>query len=157
MHLYMLTWMKQYLWECHLDTASKVGWPFKLNGALYGLRRSPLLWQQKLKDKIKKLGFEEIFEKSCVVQKNGIICFFYIDNIVFIFKKDQPNKFQNTVASFSKTITIERKKEQKWFLGLYIIRNQSKKSYDCHKKYILWRSIIPLVPVYVRADYLLCQ
>ena len=32
----------------------------KLNKALYGLRRSPLLWQQKLTNEIKKLGFKEI-------------------------------------------------------------------------------------------------
>ena len=32
----------------------------KLNRALYGLRRFPQLWQQRLKDEIKKLGFEEI-------------------------------------------------------------------------------------------------
>ncbi len=31
----------------------------KLNRALYGLRRFPLLWQQKLIDEMKKLGFEE--------------------------------------------------------------------------------------------------
>ena len=32
----------------------------KLHKALYGLRRTSLLWQQKLTDQIEKLGFEEI-------------------------------------------------------------------------------------------------
>ncbi len=32
----------------------------KLNKALYGLRWSLLLWQQKLTDEMKKLGFEKI-------------------------------------------------------------------------------------------------
>lgn len=32
----------------------------KLHNALYGLRQSSLLWQQKLTDQIEKLGFEEI-------------------------------------------------------------------------------------------------
>ncbi len=60
----------------------------KLNRALYGLRRTLLLWQQELTDEMKKLGFEEIPQEPCVVQKNGIICFFYVDDIVFAFKKD---------------------------------------------------------------------
>ncbi len=41
----------------------------KLNRALYCLHRSPLLWQQKLTDEMKKLGFEEILQEPCVVQK----------------------------------------------------------------------------------------
>ena len=57
----------------------------RLNKALYGLRQSPLLWQKKLTQAMKKLGFEEIPQKPCIVQKNGIICFFYVDNIVFAF------------------------------------------------------------------------
>ncbi len=68
---------------------SKQGKVLQLIRALYGLRRSPLLWQQKLTDEIKKLGFEEIPQEPCMVQKNGIICFFYVDNIVFAFKKDR--------------------------------------------------------------------
>ncbi len=40
---------------------------FKLNGALYGLRQSLLLWQQKLTDEMKKLGFEQIFQGLCVL------------------------------------------------------------------------------------------
>ncbi len=51
----------------------KQGKVLKLNWALYGLRQSSLLWHQKLTDKMKKLGFEEIPQEPCVVQKNGII------------------------------------------------------------------------------------
>ncbi len=39
---------------------SKEGKVLKLNGALYGLHQSPLLWEQKLTDEMKKLGSEEI-------------------------------------------------------------------------------------------------
>ena len=99
----------------------------KLNRALYGLRRSPLLWQQKLTDEMKKLGFKEIPQEPCVVQKNGIIGFFYVDDIVFAFKQDQRNEVEKTVASLSKALTIERKGELKWFLGLHVIRDRSKR------------------------------
>ena len=75
---------------------------------------------------MKKLGFEEILQEPCVVQKNGIICFFYVDDIVFAFKKDQRDEVERTVASLSKALTIERKEELKWFLGLHVIRDRSK-------------------------------
>ena len=61
----------------------------KRNRALYGLRLSPLLWKQEPTDEMKKLGFEEIPQELCLVQKNGIICFFYMDDIVFAFKENQ--------------------------------------------------------------------
>ncbi len=89
----------------------KQGKVFKLNRTLYGLRRSLLLWQQKLKDKMRKLGFEEILQEPCVVQKNGIICFFYVDDIVFAFKKDYGDEIERTVASLSKALTIKKKGE----------------------------------------------
>ena len=38
----------------------KRGKVLRLNRALYGLRRSALLWQQKLTDEMKKLDFEQI-------------------------------------------------------------------------------------------------
>ncbi len=87
----------------------------KLNEALYGLRRSPLLWRQKNKDEMNKWGFEEILQEPCIVQENAIICFFYMNDIVFAIKKDQLDEVERTVASLSKVLTIERKGEVKWF------------------------------------------
>ena len=60
----------------------------ELNKALYGLRRSFLSWQQKLTNKIKKASFKEIPQEPCVIQKNRIIGFFYVNDIIFTFKKD---------------------------------------------------------------------
>ena len=100
----------------------------KLNKTLYSLSRPPLLWQQKLINKINKLSFEEILPEKCVVQKNGIICFFYMDDIVFAFKKNQRDEVQGTVVSLSKTLTIERKRELKWFLGLRMICDRSERA-----------------------------
>lgn len=47
---------------------------------------------------------------------------------MFIFKNDQYNKFEKTVGSLSKVLTIQRERKLKWFLGLYIIRNRSKRA-----------------------------
>ena len=100
----------------------------KLNKALYGLRRSSLLWQQKLTKEMKKLGFEEIPQEPCVVQKDGIICFFYIDDIVFTCKKDRADEVKKIVESLSETLTIKIVGELKWFLGLHVICNHIKRT-----------------------------
>ena len=73
-----------------------------------------------------------------MVPKDGIICFFNVDNIVFAFKKDQCDKVEKTVALLSKALTIKRKRELKWFLGLYVIRDRSKRAlWLSQKVYIL--------------------
>jgi len=59
----------------------------KLNKALYGLRKSLLLWQRELTRTIRKLGFELVPHKPYCFMKNGIVMFFYVDDIVFAFKK----------------------------------------------------------------------
>ena len=97
----------------------------KLNKALYRLRRSPLLWQQKLTNELTKLGYAEIPQKPCIVQRNGVICFFYVDDIVFAYRKDQSKEIKRTIASLSESLTLEDKGELKWFLGLNVIRNRA--------------------------------
>lgn len=67
---------------------NKQGRVLKLNRILYGLRQSFLLWQQNLINEIKRLDFKKIPQELCVVQKDDIICFFYINDIIFVFKKD---------------------------------------------------------------------
>jgi hypothetical protein len=61
----------------------------KLNKALYSLRKSLLLWQKELTKSIRKLRFELVPHKPYCFMKNGIIMFFYVDNIVFAFKRHQ--------------------------------------------------------------------
>jgi Reverse transcriptase (RNA-dependent DNA polymerase) len=61
----------------------------KLNKALYRLWRSPLLWQREHTQSLKRLGFEQIPHEPCCFIKDGIILFFYVDNIVIAFGKHQ--------------------------------------------------------------------
>lgn len=78
-----------------MDIFSKYGKNSKvlyLNKVFYGLQQFPLLWQQKLTNELKKLGFKKLFQNPYMIQKNSIISFFYIDDIVFAFKKGQNNK-----------------------------------------------------------------
>ena len=63
----------------------KEGVIWKLQKALYGLRRSPLLWYRLLRTALEKLGLHTLREDSCVLTNSRIIVFFYIDNINIIF------------------------------------------------------------------------
>ncbi len=129
----------------------------KLNGALYSLCRSPLLWQQKLIDEMEKLGFKEILEEPYVVQKNGIICFFYLDDIVFAFKKDHRDKIERTVTLLSKALTMKRKRELKWFLGLHVIRDCSKRALWLFQKAYIMKICNDFAQSQAQADCLLRQ
>lgn len=75
-----------------LPEYKKNGMVLHLNKAFYDLQWFSFLWQQKLTKKIEKLGFKTIPQELYMVQKDGIIGFFYVDNIVFIYKKDWANK-----------------------------------------------------------------
>jgi len=79
----------------------------RLNKALYGLRRSPLLWQQKITSAMKELGFEELPQEPCVMIKNGIICFYFVDDIVFAFKQYNRKEVETKIKSLKKTFTIK--------------------------------------------------
>lgn len=58
----------------------------KLNKTLYGLRRSPLLRQKVWTTALKELGFTEIPQEPCVMLNGGIVCFFFVDDIMFAYK-----------------------------------------------------------------------
>lgn len=105
-------------------TGGLQGKVLRLNKALYGLRRSPILWQQKLTAELRKLGFEEVPQEPCIMQRNGIIIFFFVDDVVTAFRKNQRDEVMTVVESLSKVLTIKVLGELKWFLGMHIVRNR---------------------------------
>jgi hypothetical protein len=74
----------------------------QLNKALYGLRRSPILWQTKFTGVLQKMGFTEVSQEPCVMRRGGIICFFYVDDIVFAFRKKDVGHVTGAVAEMRK-------------------------------------------------------
>ena len=55
---------------------------------------------------MKKLDFEQISQWTYIIQKNGFIGFFYINDIVFIFKKHQANEVRKIVKLLLQALTI---------------------------------------------------
>ena len=64
----------------------KTGYVLLIKKALYGLRKSPKLWYKDLTKSLKELGFEQIPEEPCCWRKEGILFFFYVDDIVLSYK-----------------------------------------------------------------------
>ncbi len=65
----------------------KSGVVFRLRKALYGLRRSPLLWQQDLSQTARSLGLIPIPEDECIFTGKGVTLFFYMDDIIILYRK----------------------------------------------------------------------
>lgn len=55
----------------------------------------------------------------CLMQKDGIIYFFHIDNIVFTFKKDSNNKIEKLLFYSQRRYNWEKKRVKIVFKALY--------------------------------------
>jgi hypothetical protein len=63
----------------------KPGTILQVNKALYGLRISPLLWQKEFTSTLKTLGFQSVLHEPCCMTQDGIIIFFYVDDIILAY------------------------------------------------------------------------
>src|SRR6266436_2742762 len=100
----------------------------RLNKALYGLRRSPILWQTKFTGVLRNMGFTEVPQEPCVMRRGGIICFFYVDDIVFAFRKKDAGHVTGTVTEMRNHFKLNELGELKWFLGIHIFRDRPRRS-----------------------------
>jgi hypothetical protein len=99
----------------------------KLNKALYGLRTSPLQWQKTLTESLRKLGFKSVPYEPCCMMKNGILIFFYVDDIVLAYKKEKEQEAKGLMDNLKKEYTITGGEDLQWFLGIRIIRDREKR------------------------------
>ena len=59
--------------------------------------------------------------------KNRIVIFFYINNIVFCYKKTDEKKAYEVIKELSKEYQINTLSELKWFLKIYVLYNYSQR------------------------------
>jgi hypothetical protein len=62
------------------------------------------------------------------MRRGGIICFFYVDDIVFAFRKKDAQHVNEAVKDMGKHFKLNKLGELKWFLGIHIFRNRPKRS-----------------------------
>src|SRR6266480_1316931 len=102
----------------------KQGKVLRLRKALYGLRRSPLLWQTNLTSSLRSLSFKEVPQEPCVMLNGGIVVFFYVDDIVFCYRKHEEERTRALIRELQKTYTMNILGELRWFLGIHVLRDR---------------------------------
>ncbi|KID81860.1 polyprotein [Metarhizium guizhouense ARSEF 977] len=105
----------------------KPGRILRLQRALYGLRCSPLLWQKELTRTLEELGFEKVPQEPCCMMKNGIIIFFYVDDIVLAYQKNKENEAKHLTDQLQRKYQLTGGNALQWFLGMEIIRDRGKR------------------------------
>ncbi|KJZ71835.1 hypothetical protein HIM_06271 [Hirsutella minnesotensis 3608] len=99
-----------------------------LRKALYGLRRSPLLWQQHLTGSLEALGFEKVPQEPCVMRKAGVLVFFYVDDFIWAYRKEDKEIAKEAMAGLQQRYRMSLLGEPRWFLGIHILRDRARKT-----------------------------
>ena len=107
------------------DGFKQPGCVARLLHALYGLRRSPLLWQQLLSGALASLGLKAVLEEPCLFTAPWIVIFFYVDDIVCMFKDSDTPKTEELIDKLQKSFEIRDLGELRWFLGIRIVRDRA--------------------------------
>ena len=62
---------------------------YRLNKAVYGLRKAPPLWQRMFTSTLLEIGFKPIPHEPCCFVCDGVLIFFYVDDIVIAYPKSK--------------------------------------------------------------------
>jgi hypothetical protein len=60
--------------------------------ALYGLRRSPRLWQKELGSALKEIGLRQSTEDPCLSTNDFIIVLFFVGDFILLSRKEHRDK-----------------------------------------------------------------
>ena len=105
----------------------KPGIVLRLYKALYGLRRSPYLWQKRLTGVLCQLGFQQIPREPCCMAMEGILIFFYVDDIVLASPKGKTARAKEIMKELNKTFKLTGGGDLQWFLGVEVIRDRNRR------------------------------
>ncbi len=110
----------------------------RLLRALYGLRRSPLLWLQELTAALIDLGLRNIPGEPCLfTNDDGVILFFYVDDIVLLYHPTKRDYAQSLKQNLQKYFEIRDLGDLRWFLGVRVLRNiETSKLWLCQDSYL---------------------
>ena len=111
----------------------------RLQRALYGLRRSPLIWLQEFSKTLIQLGLLPIPESQCLFTNGRITVFFYVDDMVILYHKTHQLEFKVFKQALLRAYDFKDLGELKWFLGIRILRDRTpgqERLWLCQDSYI---------------------
>lgn len=119
------------------DGYRRRGWVLKLLRALYGLRRSPLLWQKDLTAAFEKLGLRQSQEEPCLFTNSWLTVFFFVDDIVLLYRARYQDAADEFIVKLKTQYEMKDLGELKWFLGIRVLRDRAaRKLWLCQDSYI---------------------
>jgi len=95
-----------------------------LKKALYGLRKSPLLWQRHLTKSLTDFECEKIKQDPCILIQDGILVFFYVDDIVFAYRRSQEHAASQLIKRLESRYKLTGGEDLQWFTGIEIVRDR---------------------------------
>ncbi|KAF7573874.1 hypothetical protein PtrM4_036480 [Pyrenophora tritici-repentis] len=106
----------------------KPGTLLKVRKALYGLRISPLLWQKEFTPTLASIGFQQIPQEPCCMIKDGVIIFFYVDDIIVAYHSKQESEAMKAINRIQEKYACTGGDNLQWFLGVEVMRNRKQKT-----------------------------
>jgi hypothetical protein len=91
--------------------------------ALYGLKEVPLLWYQDLAKTLQDLGLKQIPNTPCLFANDGLIVFFYVDDIVVLVHPSKLNIHKAFESKLFSQYKLRSMGQLNWFLGIRVVRN----------------------------------
>jgi hypothetical protein len=107
--------------------------------ALYGLRKSPLLWLREFSKALVSLDMDlqQLPGEPCLfTDYNGIILFFYVDDIVLIFSANRASDVKRLIQKLNKRFELRDMGELDFFLGVRVIRESDGSISLCQDSYM---------------------
>ena len=115
----------------------QAGFCLLLLRALYGLRRSALLWWKEFSSTLKDLGFIQVGEDHCLFMNDWATVFFHVDDIVILCQTKDLFKYQQLRNQLHDRYEFRDLGVLKWFLGIRILRDrEEKKLWLCQDSYV---------------------
>jgi hypothetical protein len=81
-----------------------------------------MLWQKEFTTTLKSMGFQDVLHEPCCMIKDGILLFFYVDDIIVAYHKNKLDDATKAVNILKEKYTITRGDDLQWFLSVEIIR-----------------------------------
>jgi hypothetical protein len=105
--------------------------------ALYGLRRSPLLWFKDICTTLAKLGLKQVPEAQCLFISKTLIVFFYVDDIIILSHPSARDSYDKFKVQLQEAYELREIQGVNWFLGMRIVRHREEKRIAiCQDAYI---------------------
>jgi hypothetical protein len=84
-----------------------------------------------------ELGFSKVPGSECCFLSDHLIIFFYMDDIVVLYRRSAEAKFRNFCAALLARYEMRELGNLKWFLNICVKRNRSElKLWLCQDAYI---------------------